>query len=138
MLRTFAIANWRGLVAARDYERDPSSREVLDRLARGGMVAAGTLGIGLVAAFVAGVLLSTDRTLAYAYPEDPKSVVVPWDKLLVAACCAVGIVLSRTRFGLRWVRLIVTAIVTIAAAAMVLDDVGSRNGRCATSRWRRR
>lgn len=108
------------------YERDPGFREVVNRLARRGMIRAGWLAIGLVVAFVVLKQLTTEKTIVLWYPEEEgRRVLVMWDKLLIVAMSVLSILLARIPRGVRWGRFVVTVLVTAATTAIVLDDVAN-------------
>ncbi|MFQ5571434.1 MAG: sensor histidine kinase, partial [Rhodothermales bacterium] len=110
---------WSRLFAANAYERDPGFREVMLRLNRKGMLAAGILGIVGVLANV-GAYASSGWSLVWHY-GDPIAIIL-WDRLIIIVIGAAYLVLAFTRFGPRWARPLSALIVLLLGLTVLFDD----------------
>jgi signal transduction histidine kinase len=92
------------------------------------MVAVGLLTIGAVALHMLANVAILGKPLAWTYdPSAPKSVVVPWDKLLTMLVAALSLVLARSKAGIRWGRPLVSSLVLIVCVGMTVDDVANQD-----------
>ena len=118
-------STWSRFFASVAYEKDPGFREVILRLSRRGMLAAGALGIVGVLVFL-GLHAATGRVFVLWDYSDPRMLAL-WDKLLVIGLSLTGLGLSRTQADPRWGRLVVAAILLVISVTSLLDDVASQD-----------
>ena len=105
------------------YEKDSKFKHYLGRLSRIGMIVAGILAIVAIIIHVGASTLLLGKRLAWTHKPAESSVLAMADKVIIIFLGLISIVLSRTRRGPQWRRVIVFFLILAACIATVWDDV---------------
>ncbi|UCD64434.1 MAG: hypothetical protein JSW34_03100 [Candidatus Zixiibacteriota bacterium] len=114
----------RSFTAPRGAERDLTFRAAILRLTRRSMFLVGMLGLAIPAVYVLSLLVFMDKQISWKYDEFSSTAgLLIWDKLLIMLLGAASLVLSLTRIGPKFGRLMVGLIIVLACMATLMDDL---------------
>ena len=105
-------------------EKDTGFKATVLRFNKNALTAAGLLGVAAPLIYLASLEFLLGKNLTWSYgTHDCERIAVVWDKLLMVLLGLVCLVLSRTKSGPRWGRLVIGLVVFSAGMASVGDDI---------------
>ncbi|UCE24478.1 MAG: hypothetical protein JSU74_00055 [Candidatus Zixiibacteriota bacterium] len=105
-------------------EKDLTFRAAVLRLSGNSMLAVGLLGLIIPLTYILIQLLVVGRPISSGYEQTGlSSALLLWDKGLIMLLGLISLVLSQTRVGPKWGRLIIAAIIVSASIATLSDDI---------------
>lgn len=111
-------------LASARAEKDLNFRAIILRRTRSSMIGVGIIGLTIPLIYIIALLFILDQTVfVFSAPSGFANAMMLWDKMLIMMMGAASLILSKTRTGPRWGRLIIGGIIVSACLATLSDDL---------------
>jgi len=122
-----SLSYWLSYLFPDRMERDPGFREYIRRLARSGIIIAGTLAVVAAMIHVGSMALIVGQKLVWISRPEIENVAAVADKIVIFFLGVVGIILSRFCRRPRTGRVVVFLLILAVCMAILFDDIVRRN-----------
>ena len=120
--------SFRSFLTAGPYEQEPEFKQLLESIARYGLLIAGMLGSLVIIFFVSSHILLLGEEIVWLYSDtNAQNEIMLWDKSFIFLLCIACLLFSQTSITLFWSRLLMAFFVWISCLAILLDDIVSRD-----------